>query len=157
MQKSSAPNDYLERLSTSIELELAVAVLYEEVSHRYSNLKAFFWQLSLEERNHASLLKSLRDTFAPVAIVAPSLLYPATESLAETIAGIRNFTAKIAAENVPEREVLEFAHTLEQTAGEEHYQQYMSVAPQSPEHRMLQRLNHDDKDHASRIQKLLGP
>lgn len=147
---------YYRRLDISIALELAVAQLYERVSATFEQHRDFFWRLYIEEQNHAALLKSLRETFAHVNVTATGLLDPDLLELQTTVDAIRTFTARLSVDPPPIGAIVRFALSLERGAGEEHYQHYMSVDPATPPHQIFQRLNGDDKDHASRLERLLG-
>ncbi|MEE8377166.1 MAG: hypothetical protein V3R45_02225 [Candidatus Aminicenantaceae bacterium] len=52
--------DFKELLETSIELELLVSDLYSLYNEIFPEDSDFWWDLSFEEKNHASLLESMR-------------------------------------------------------------------------------------------------
>lgn len=146
-------NDIELLLEESIRLELNVADLYMLFSDLFKEDAEFWWGLCLEEKNHAALLRSGRESFLqrgafPEELVGSNLaeLKGANEMLVDTI---RKY-----GETAPTRkEAFELALHLEESAGEIHFQNAMKDAAGSPFLKVFQKLNMDDKDHARRIRE----
>ena len=68
----------------SIELELNLAKLYTNFSHIFQKDSNFWWNLSLEEKNHAAMLKSVREYFMPADVYPPEILSSKLQPLVET-------------------------------------------------------------------------
>lgn len=139
-------------LSELIDLELNVAGLYRLFHEQFHNDSAFWWQLSMEEMNHAALLKAVRDEFMPSGFLPAQIIPENLAQLIETnneLQGLLNEYKR----NPPSREdAFRLAVKLERSAGESHYQQAMGLkVVESPGLAVLQRLNSDDKDHETRL------
>jgi hypothetical protein len=85
-------NDTLKRLiGEAIELELNVADLYLLFYHKFPEDSDFWWKLSIEEKNHAALLKTaLRMTDMQVKIPV-DLLPTGIEELKRASSRIRQY------------------------------------------------------------------
>lgn len=143
--------DFNVLLSESIELELNVAGLYSLFHNFFPADADFWWKLMIEEHNHASLLKSLEDCFAPVGLSPSNLLAPAVEDLKDINNRLSCLTEKCRQESLSREEAFNIALELENSAGELHFQKYMSSDATAEIDEVFIRLNGDDKDHARRI------
>lgn len=144
-------------LEEAIQLELLVADLYVFFCQTYPEDAGFWWKLSLEEKNHAALLRSGREHFLPVgqfpAELIPSVLGTLTVKNRELAATIDRFR-----EAHPDRaEAFRFAFELENSAGELHFQHAMADHHDSESQAMeiFRNLNRDDRDHAERIRQYM--
>lgn len=144
-------NDVKELLEESIRLEHNVAALYLFFSTIFPVDKSFWWQMGMEEKNHAALLRSGMDDFLDAGIFPEGLLCHNLEELRkanEMIAGrLREYM-----ECHPARdEAFRFALELEESAGEAHFQLVMEDTPGNMAEKLFQQLNEEDRDHARRI------
>ena len=136
----------------AIRLELNVGKLYLLFRDICPDDAAFWWQLAIEENNHASLIRSGTDFFMQAG------LFP-TEILPPFIADLQKTNAKLGAlleqydKNLPSREeAFNLALETERSAGEIHFQHIMTKSADSRILELFQKLNTDDKDHVKRIQ-----
>ena len=143
-----------EIIEESIKLELNVSRLYDFFSVIFPE-DADLWQLlSNEEKNHASLLKTSKDVLLscvefPDEVLAPTLVELNTTN-DHIISLLKEFN-----DNPPSREsALNSAISLEESAGEMHFQQGMDKRP-TPNNflKIFQDLNKYDMDHAKRIRE----
>ncbi len=152
----NAPHDTTQEqiyrlLDESIALERNVAALYRIFFETYDEDRDFWWQLSVEELNHASLLKSGRDIFLnvdafPVEICANNL-----ESLCAMNERIESL-CNAYRDTPPSRlDAFAVAFQIEQSAGEFHYQQIMNSVSENKAVALAKKLNQDDRNHAERI------
>jgi hypothetical protein len=141
-------------IDEAIDLELNVAELYTLFCKLFQQDFDFWWKLVEEEHNHAALLKSMK-TICPVIGDFPDNFFPdKLEELTNTnkkiLELIKNFKKH------PDRKAaFEAAYALEISAGEIHYQSFMMMDKVPDDYEIFQRLNHDDKDHAVRIQNYM--
>jgi len=68
-------SDDLRRLiDEAIKLELNMAELYLSFHNRFSEDAGFWWKLTIEEKNHASLLKSGKQYFLDAGMFSSELV-----------------------------------------------------------------------------------
>ncbi|HEC15470.1 MAG TPA: hypothetical protein ENI99_02700 [Sedimenticola sp.] len=135
----------------SIQLELNTAQLYFLFHRVFPEHKAFWWALHIEENNHAALIRSAREHFVPTGRFPTDLLSSRLRELEETNANILALTGKYQRTPPTEEDAFNAALGLEASIGEIHFQQFMDKEEGSSLHKIFQRLNRDDKNHASRI------
>jgi ferritin len=132
-------------INESIKLEGNVADLYMIFYEAFPEDCTFWYQLHMEEKNHASIIQSARREL-PVELLPPSLddLLKLNARLAPLLKEYKK--------NPPSREIaFNVALELEESAGEAHLQDSMEQPPTSPLMELFQVLTGDDKKHASRI------
>ena len=140
----------------AIQLELNVAKLYETFYHAFPEDAHFWCELVLEEKNHAALLQSGKDTFAPKGKFPIEMMPPSIQELKSVNSEIQDIIKKYQ-DTIPSREdAFNIALKLEQSAGELHFQQFMEKESESELDRIFQRLNRDDKDHAERLREYMN-
>ena len=134
----------------AMRLEYNVSKLYMIFRDAYPDDAAFWWQLVIEEGNHAALIKSGRDYFMP-AVSLPKEMFPSMEELQEANKGLELLLEKYAADPPSRETAFNVALKMEMSAGEIHFQRTMTKSADSKVLAMFQKLNQDDKDHANRI------
>lgn len=140
----------------SIQLELLVSDLYLLYYELFPEDGKFWWRLVEEERNHAALIRSAREYFAPIdqfpeKLVSDNLaaLKGANKELRELLATYRK--------NPPTRnEAFHSALKLESTAGELHFQHFLDETALSKVEQIFKQLNGEDQEHAKRIHQYLS-
>jgi len=138
-------------IDQSIRLEQNVAELYLLFSKIFPEDASFWWQFCLEERNHAALIRSAKEYFAQVDRLPERLFCADVKLLEETNSRLRSLLVRYR-ENAPDRtEAFNCAVSIENSAGELHYQAFMHWPPESKVDEVLSKLNRDDKDHAERL------
>jgi hypothetical protein len=149
------PQNLEQLIDESIRLELNVATLYRVFSEKLLPDRDFWWDLHLEERSHATLLRAAKDSFIkrnlfPEGLIAQSLsaLATANARITEEILNSRNsvFTRE---------EACELAIVLENEVGESHYSLFMDKDAATSIESVFQQLNREDKDHEGRIKDQL--
>ncbi len=140
----------------SIKLELNMANLYKIFSTAFPEDSDFWWKLCLEEENHANLIKIGKDVLLSCDEFPTELLSPTLQDLIETNNKL-NSLLKDYNDKPPSREsAVNIAISLEESAGEIHFQNAMDKLPSSEYVRIFQELNKDDKDHAKRIREYMN-
>jgi hypothetical protein len=143
-------NDFEKLIDEAIRLELYVGELYLLFYRLFPEDATFWWQIAIEEENHAALLKTVKQMDS-IHVDLPKDLLPAG------IEELRNSNRLIlqALEDFEERpdrnRAFHLAHRIENSAGELHYNLFMKEAPPSTVTDMFKRLNGHDVDHAQRI------
>jgi hypothetical protein len=138
----------------AIKLELNVSDLYFVFYTLFPEDAVFWWSLVLEEKNHASLLKTIK-SFIPITDEYPKEILPADIAfLIDQNNRIRKTTEDI--KKTPERiKAFQFALEIEESAREFHFQTFIKNQSISSQYKVFQELNNGDKDHAERIIKYI--
>jgi len=146
--------DFNTLIDEAILLELNVSDLYMLFYRHFPEDGQFWWKLAIEEQNHAALLKTIKqmDHFH---IQIPREILPA--GLEELEAANEKIVLAIAEfENLQDRnKAFQFAHNIENSAGELHYDTFMNSAANSHIQSVFKKLNGEDKNHAERIRKYM--
>jgi hypothetical protein len=141
-------------LNEAIELELNVSDLYLLFYTLFPEDCDFWRALVIEEKNHASLLKNLKQLYHIVHELPPEIypqriedLQAANRDIISTIDSMKN--------NPSRKKAFEYAMHIELSAGEAHYQLFAESTQISEKFEIFQQLNMDDKNHAMRIEKYM--
>jgi ferritin len=138
--------DYLDE---AIRLEYKVSELYHLFSVTFNEDKDFWWQIEIEEKNHAALLKSGKDFFEYGNF--PETLFPENieelkDSVVKVISIIGSFNA-----GWTRKKAFDTAIEIENLAGELHFQNFMHSIDPSDIADIFRRLNRDDCNHSQRL------
>lgn len=150
-QGEKVAGDLTALIDEAINLELNMSDLYLLFNKVFSEDRPFWWGLSLEEKNHAALIKSGKDYFLPTDKFPVTLIENCLESMKNMNAEIITLVEKFK-NNVPSRqEAFNTAIKIENTAGELHFQRFMEKDSESKVDQIFLKLNKEDKDHAKRL------
>lgn len=142
-------------VDASIQLELNVADLYGVFHTAFPQHAEFWWKILLEERNHAALIRSAKEQFAPVGKFPTDLITSQLSELTAVNSKLESLVEKYKHAAPSESEAFSVALLLEQSAGEVHYQKFMEADTDEGQgnslSKIFQQLNVHDKDHAQRI------
>lgn len=144
-------NEISQFLDETIKLELNVSELYQFYYARFPKDSQFWWSLSMEEINHASLIRTINDLIFPEGMFTIVNIEAETEKIKEIN---RSILSKIEEfrDNKPTRyEAFTYALTLENSSGEIHFELFMNEVQESRVEKIFQKLNGEDKNHAKRI------
>ncbi|MCK4997998.1 MAG: hypothetical protein KAS23_00635 [Anaerohalosphaera sp.] len=145
-------NEQLESLfNESINLELSVAELYSLFGELFSEDVQFWNRLSFEERNHACLIQSGRDSFWPVSRFPVEMLGTSLDEVVKANEAVQAAFTRFRDESLSREDAFNVAYQVESSAGEVHYQMFMEKKVETKIEEVFQRLNNDDKCHADRI------
>lgn len=146
------PDSFERVLDAAIELELNVSRLYRRFHHALVEDSHFWWELCLEEKNHANLLRSAAKIAAASRQRPVGLLPDTIEELTAVNRRIEGVLAQRPEEFPRDRaEAFRLAVELEGSVGELHFQRFMAMPPANKIGKVFQDLNRDDKDHEVRI------
>ena len=142
--------DFTTLIDESIRLELNVAELYDIFYNAFPEDAPFWWGFVIEEKNHASILRSGKEHFSPADEFPRELLSP-LKQLRDSNMQIVDLIKKCRRIPPSRETAFRIALDLERSSGEIHYQHFMSHDPASPLAAIFQRLNRNDKNHEERI------
>ncbi|MCA1797190.1 MAG: hypothetical protein LC645_06570 [Geobacteraceae bacterium] len=138
-------------LEASIELELQVAKLYLLFYHKIPQDSDFWWNLMLEEQNHAALLRSIKDVFVPRGSIPENMVAESLDSITRSCVALQRWHQYFSASPPSRDQAFNLALGMENSAAELHFQRFMDKTPDSKEEEVFQQLNAGDKDHAQRL------
>lgn len=141
----------VELLELSIELELKASELYRLFGELYPADQDFWYQLHIEERSHATLLRAALASFSNRGVLPTNMLSSSRADVQETIEEIQSLIDQCKASPLTRRDAFQIALKLEDESAEQHYNHFMGKAPESPIEEVYQKLNRQDKDHKERI------
>jgi hypothetical protein len=134
----------------AIQLELNIAKLYLLFHQLIPEDSTFWWQLVIEEENHAALLKTIEQMETSMVDIPEGIMPNGLAELQES--NQRILKAMEDFENRPNRaEAFQMAYKIEISAGESHYNDFMKNGQESRLMEIFRILNRDDLDHARRI------
>jgi hypothetical protein len=146
-------NRLSELIEESIALELNVAELYKVFSEALQEDNEFWWQLYLEEKSHATLIRAARDSFVKRGKFPYDLVTDSIDDLKVSNAKVVELIAHYKV-NPPDRhEACKIAVELENAAGEIHYTRFMEKSADNSVETVFQQLNRGDKEHEERIRE----
>lgn len=144
-------------LQESIELELNIARLYTLFHDMYPDDEDLWWQLAIEERNHAALLRHEKSNRQNGCTMAEGLLAPDLEALMAANNKVLQLIEHFRSASPPPEEAFSTALDIENSIGEAHYQAFMDNSEtHSVADELFRQLNQDDKDHARRIEAYMA-
>ena len=146
---------YQEIIEESIRLELNVAALYMVFFEQLPADSDFWWKLVIEEKNHASLLKSIRDIFMDVTGIPEDIFAESVEDVRKANSAVEELTENYRKSRPTREEAFNAALSLEETAGEIHFQGFMSGDANDSISRVFKQLNGEDRDHAHRLREYM--
>ena len=144
----------LKYLDEAVQNELNVSCLYKIFYEYYPEDYIFWWQLSIEEENHASLLRSGKE-FHKVVNIPFDISESDMKVLSELNKGFPSIVEEFK-KNPSRKYAFDIALHLENSVNEIHYQNFMINNEKDDQiSRIFKKLNDDDIDHAIRIKKYM--
>lgn len=147
--------DINEIIDESIKLELNISKLYGLFYDFYLDDSDFWWELQMEEKNHASLLKSIKEFFVPYGKIPEGLLVKELLTLEEANQEVEAVIQRVIDTTPSREECFDIALELEASASETHYQMFMDNGSGDKFSEVIQTLNREDKDHGDRIKRYM--
>jgi hypothetical protein len=141
--------DITKYIDEAIKLELNVSKMYRLFSEECPEDYSFWLTLSMEEINHASLLRSEKMFYQVSAF--PDELF--SEDLDELIKINESFNLRVEQfmKNPSRESAYKISLELENSGIESHYQKLTEKESYSRGVKLFKELNRADKDHAKRI------
>lgn len=141
-------------LDCAISLELKISELYLVYKELLPEYTGFWWQMVIEEKNHAALLETVK-SFIKMNVSIPEELHSYKIDDLEKVSGRVDQLIKEIRANPSNELAFKSAYNLELSTGELHYQLFMQKDDDSKLSSIFRRLNKEDKDHASRIRSYM--
>lgn len=142
-------------IEESIRMEQNSAALYRIFHKVHPDDADFWWQLHLEEKSHAMLLRAAQDSYTKRGQYPEGIVADCLEVLRNDNDRLENLV-KQHRENPPERsDCFTIAIEIETSIGESHYDLFMDKEPSTPIEKAFQQLNRADKSHEKRIREQL--
>ncbi len=138
-------------IDESLHLELNVSNLYFLFYNLFPQDAAFWWRLTEEEKNHASLIRSGKEYFFPLDRFPDRLIHNNVDELKAANAQVLSLIEKYKTNSPSRAEALNSALTIEASAGELHFQKFMDGKEGSAIDKIFRELNGEDEAHAKRI------
>ena len=138
-------------IDESIQLEINIAELYKIFHAAFPEDTDFWWELLLEEENHAALIRSIKEIFLPVGIFPDEMFFTSLEKLKKSNTELRKLIRKFRDIAPSREEAFNIALKVEQSAGEIHFQKFIDKKGKSRIENIFEHLNRHDKDHVKRI------
>ncbi len=146
----------IELIEESIRLEMNAAELYQVFSETLPEDSEFWWQLHLEERSHAALIRAARDSFANRGRFPADMVSDSVYDLKAANARIAQHVAECRLAPLSRWDACKLAIAIEEEAGETHYLRFMEKEPTNPVETVFQQLNRTDIEHQRRIRDHLA-
>ena len=148
-------SDINELAEESISLELNVSKIYDLFTSYFADDSNFWWQLALEEQDHADLIRHGIEKFEPIGEFPHKILSDNLQDLKETNKKLLSLFKQFK-DTPPSRELaFNTALEIEAYAGELHFQHFMDKETNSEIDELFQFMNRQDKDHAKRIRSYM--
>lgn len=148
---SMETNHLTELIEESILLELNLAELYQNFAKNHSEDNEFWWQMHLEEKSHATLIRAARDSFIKRGKFPFDLVTDSIQNLKKSNSKVLELTEQCLAHPPGREEACRIAGELEQESGEMHYTRFMEKEAENVVETVFQQLNRGDKEHEERI------
>jgi hypothetical protein len=140
-------------LDEASQLEMLVADLYSIFERLFSEDELFWHQLVVEEKNHAALIENIKDSPGCskkfVSSFAPDLL----QEILKTKELVSSLIVKYSEAKPDRKTAFNTAISVEKSAGEIAYQNFMTQDTDSWILLGLQKLNEYDRDHIVRLEQ----
>ena len=144
-------NDLTAIIEESINIELNVGEVYSLFHQLFPDDVEFWWKLVEEEKNHATLIQRGQEHFEPIDMFPHNLLHRNLQDLKDTNSKLHSLIENIKNAPPSRSEAFNIALEIENSAGELHFQKFMSGDASSVIDEIFKRLNEEDKEHVTRI------
>ncbi len=140
------------------KIELLVSDIYMRLSEVIPDDKEFWWRLAMEERGHASLIRTGYETFEAMNLFPDELTSISLEELDRSVEEKESLLKRLSSSPSPisREEALRAALAIEEQDIEMKFQSLMEKVSESKAMRLFQTLNKDTHDHAKRIKARLS-
>jgi rubrerythrin len=141
-----------------IEYELLISEIYMKFAHLNQEDADLWWKLAIEEKGHASILKSGKDAFAPLNMFPEEFLKLSLEKMEEELHKMQHLLDKIKShpEKFSQIIALKTAIALENKTIEKLFEDLMNRNPEDQALKIFQKLNSETRAHAQRLQDYLN-
>jgi rubrerythrin len=149
-------SDQKELFKEAMQVELNVSKLYRLYSEIFKEDSNFWQQLSIEEMNHATLIKTGIEEFLDNNLFPEELVFTNLNELKQINYVIKQLKEEYS-KNPPDKNVAyDIALNIEQSNQEKQFSMFIEkTPPESKAMKLFQSLNGDNKNHIQRIRNLI--
>ena len=145
-------NTNLEKIIDGAEqLELNVAELYKIFNHTFQEDANFWFNIILEEENHAYLIRKIGELEILTSKIIEEMLPAKLHEIRDANEKIISFIDEYKSSPPSREEAFNFALEIEELTVEIYYQRFMKKESVDLLTKAFQKLNADDNDHYARI------
>ena len=141
----------IQLIDESIKLELTVAELYLVFHNAFPEDSDFWWQIMIEEKNHAAILRSGKESFLPIDKFPKKLVSNSLQDVIDTVVEIENLIRAYKDKPPSRTEAFNTALKFEISAGELHFQEFIDIKNKIGIDKIFQKLINGDKDHVFKL------
>ena len=147
--------DQKELFKEAIQIELNVSKLYRLYSELFEDDRKFWLKLSIEEMNHATLLKSGMEEFIDINLFPDELVYNNLNELKQVNYVIKQLKDEYFTNPPDKKKAYDIALSIEESNQEKQFSIFMKIPPKSKAIKLFQSLNGDNTNHIERINNLI--
>lgn len=142
-------------IDEAIKTEMNISTLYLLYSELFPEDRDFWWKLSIEEKNHAALLKSAH-LYLKLGKLTDEVLYQRLETMKQVNSVILQHIEQYRKDKPSATQAYRYALGLENSAAELHFQQLMESFSEDRIVGIFQKLGGEDRNHAERVSTLIS-
>jgi hypothetical protein len=139
-----------ERLKACIAIELGVADIYRAFTEMLPEAKEFWYELAMEEENHASILV-IGSKYNEIGKLPDYIVPDSLPNMKTTLELVRDIDAKIKSERPSLKTALDMALLLEKTMEESYMPEVLSKETDSEVASRLKKLLADTRKHKVKV------
>jgi len=136
------------------EHELKVSELYTLYSDLFPEDRSFWFNMALEEKNHASLIKS-STLYVKLGMLPKQMIYDCIENAENTIVEMSGRIEQYLALTPPKCEAYRFALLVERSPCEAHFKDAMLTPSDDKVMQILQKICRMDAFHFTRVDSMM--
>lgn len=142
--------DLHERLKACIGIELGVANIYRTFSEKLPEAKDLWYDLSLEEENHAAILV-LGGKYNEMGVLPDNIVPSSMHGIKQTVDLVKETEKRAQSESLSLKAALDMSLKLEKTKEESYLPEILAKETDSEVISRLQQLLNDTKLHILRL------
>lgn len=146
----------ISHLKEAYLIERNLASFYFALSNQFREHREFWWKLSIEEENHASIFKTYIDNLIPMDLFPAEIIDLDLNNLRNTNQLIMDAIAQSSNASLPKKELYKLALMFEGMSGEFAFQKALEKNPDSKSLQLVHSIGKDTTNHASRIEAILN-
>jgi len=143
--------DIILLIDESEKIELRIGDIYTLFYNSFPEDSKFWWELAIEEKNHAALIRSGIEFLKSSIGLPNNLLHSNLKDLKDMNYELLSILDTLKEKPPSREEAFNYAWMIENSACEIHYQKFMDKESNTKIDEIFAKLNMDDKDHADRI------
>jgi hypothetical protein len=147
-------NDLSERIKTCVAIESGIADIYHSFARLFPKAKTFWYELAMEEENHASVLL-IGSRYVKLGILPNYIVPKSLHKMNSTLQLIDYTKKRIKSDDISMKEALDTAMKLELTMEESYLLEVLTRETNNEVIARLQKLLGDTKLHITKISEYM--